>query len=211
LADYLKIPEVARRLDVSEPTVRRMVKGGKLPSVFIGGAYRVSEEDLEKYLEAAKVRPGDGSPKDQARPPLEEHQLSGVPGALENYMRRRAKEHDKEVRDSESPFFRNATTAALWVESVSKEIRMWVEWVLDHAESLQPPAEGLLDMHAWDNAFKLIGHRLSFNRVTSRAEKRIAAMTEKPDELALKRMEHAQAEAQESFRRLDELRRSASG
>jgi excisionase family DNA binding protein len=58
LTDYLKIPEVARRLDVSEPTVRRMVKGGKLPSVFIGGAYRVSEEDLATYLESAKVQPG---------------------------------------------------------------------------------------------------------------------------------------------------------
>ncbi len=69
LTDYLKIPEVARRLDVSEPTVRRMVKGGKLPSVFIGGAYRVSEEDLEKYLQAARVEPGDGSGKAQTPPP----------------------------------------------------------------------------------------------------------------------------------------------
>jgi len=58
LADYLKIPEVARRLDVSEPTVRRMVKGGKLPSVFVGGAYRVSEADLAEFLENAKVEPG---------------------------------------------------------------------------------------------------------------------------------------------------------
>ena len=58
MADYLKIPEVARRLDVSEPTVRRMVKGGRLPSVFIGGAYRVSEADLEEFLENAKVDPG---------------------------------------------------------------------------------------------------------------------------------------------------------
>ena len=58
MADYLKIPEVARRLDVSEPTVRRMVKGGKLPSVFIGGAYRVNEEDLAEYIERARVIPG---------------------------------------------------------------------------------------------------------------------------------------------------------
>lgn len=69
MAEYLKIPEVAQRLDVSEKTARRMVKGGKLPSVFIGGAYRVSEDDLERYLEAAKVQPGDGSGKAQAPPP----------------------------------------------------------------------------------------------------------------------------------------------
>jgi excisionase family DNA binding protein len=74
LADYLKIPEVARRLDVSEPTVRRMVKGGKLPSVFVGGAYRVSEADLEEFLENAKVEPG----KAQAPPSPEQPSLNGL-------------------------------------------------------------------------------------------------------------------------------------
>jgi excisionase family DNA binding protein len=62
VTDYLKIPELAQRLDVSQPTVRRMVKGGKLPSVFVGGAYRVSEQDLEEYLENARVIPGGASP-----------------------------------------------------------------------------------------------------------------------------------------------------
>jgi excisionase family DNA binding protein len=77
LADYLKIPEVARRLDVSEPTVRRMVKGGKLPSVFIGGAYRVSEKDLEEYLESAKVTPG------KAAAPLSQGTLFNGPMSAE--------------------------------------------------------------------------------------------------------------------------------
>ena len=58
VADYLKLPEVARRLDVSEKTARRMVKAGNLPAVFIGGAYRISEEDLAEFLENAKVAPG---------------------------------------------------------------------------------------------------------------------------------------------------------
>ena len=57
MADYVKLPEVARRLDVSEKTARRMVKSGKLPAVFVGGAYRVSEEDLAEYLEGARVAP----------------------------------------------------------------------------------------------------------------------------------------------------------
>jgi excisionase family DNA binding protein len=73
LADYLKIPEVARRLDVSEPTVRRMVKGGKLPSVFIGGAYRISEEDLAEYIESARVTLG----KAQA-PPSQRSLFNGL-------------------------------------------------------------------------------------------------------------------------------------
>ncbi len=81
MADYLKIPEVARRLDVSEPTVRRMVKGGKLPSVFVGGAYRVSEADLAEFLENAKVEPG----KVQAPPSPEQPNFNGL---LEEERRR---------------------------------------------------------------------------------------------------------------------------
>lgn len=56
--EYVKIPELAHRLDVSEKTARRYVKEGKLPSVFIGGAFRVSEEDLRDFLEGAKVDTG---------------------------------------------------------------------------------------------------------------------------------------------------------
>jgi excisionase family DNA binding protein len=76
LTDYLKIPEVARRLDVSEPTVRRMVKGGRLPSVFVGGAYRVSETDLETYLEEARVVPGGGLGKAQSPLPEAEQRAA---------------------------------------------------------------------------------------------------------------------------------------
>jgi len=74
VADYLKLPEVARRLDVSEKTARRMVKSGSLPAVFIGGAYRISEETLAEYLENAKVEPG----KAQAPPSPEQPSLNGL-------------------------------------------------------------------------------------------------------------------------------------
>jgi excisionase family DNA binding protein len=74
VADYLKIPELARRLDVSEKTARRYVKAGTLPSTFIGGAYRVAEEDLERFLRRAEVKPESAYPKDRApsstQPPL---------------------------------------------------------------------------------------------------------------------------------------------
>lgn len=58
MAEYLKLTEVARRLDVSEKTARRYVKAGVLPSVFVGNAYRVSEPDLEEFLRGAKVEAG---------------------------------------------------------------------------------------------------------------------------------------------------------
>ena len=54
----LKLPEVARRLGVSEKTARRYVKSGALPSMFVGNAYRVSEEDVEKFLQESKVTAG---------------------------------------------------------------------------------------------------------------------------------------------------------
>ncbi len=53
----LKLPEVAQRLGVSEKTARRYVKAGTIPSVFIGNAYRVREEDLEEYMRQARVAP----------------------------------------------------------------------------------------------------------------------------------------------------------
>lgn len=57
MGEYLKIPEVARRLDISEKTARRYIRSGELPSAFIGGAYRVSEEDLASYQKGAIVKP----------------------------------------------------------------------------------------------------------------------------------------------------------
>ncbi len=65
MADYLKLPELARQLDISEQTARRMVKDGRIPSVFVGGAYRVEKGDLRNYLMTARVKVG-ASPKAEA-------------------------------------------------------------------------------------------------------------------------------------------------
>jgi excisionase family DNA binding protein len=53
-----KLPEAAHELGVSEKTVRRYVKSGELPASFIGGAYRISELDLKKFKQDARVDPG---------------------------------------------------------------------------------------------------------------------------------------------------------
>jgi excisionase family DNA binding protein len=78
VADYLKIPELARRLDVSEKTARRYVKAGTLPSTFIGGAYRVTEEDLEEFLHRAEVKPEAAHPKEESRSSLEPPLFNGL-------------------------------------------------------------------------------------------------------------------------------------
>jgi excisionase family DNA binding protein len=93
VADYIKLPEVARRLDVSEKTARRMVKAGKLPAVFIGGAYRVSEEDLAGFLESSKVDPGKAQRRSSLEPSLndalEEERRAAWEGAVDEAQRLR--------------------------------------------------------------------------------------------------------------------------
>ena len=50
----LRLTEVAERLDVSMPTVRRLVKGGKIKSVRVGRVLRVRPLDLESYLQGSE-------------------------------------------------------------------------------------------------------------------------------------------------------------
>jgi len=57
MAEFMKIPEAARRLELSERTVRRHIKRGELSSVFLGGVYRIEEEDLEAFVEGRRVKP----------------------------------------------------------------------------------------------------------------------------------------------------------
>lgn len=45
------LEEVAERMRVSVPTVRRWIKAGKLPATKPSGVYRVRERDFEKFVE----------------------------------------------------------------------------------------------------------------------------------------------------------------
>jgi excisionase family DNA binding protein len=46
------VPEVARRLNVSEKTVRRLIVRHELRAYRIGRQLRISEEELMRYLDA---------------------------------------------------------------------------------------------------------------------------------------------------------------
>jgi len=49
--DLLKVPQVAKRLGVSEPTVWRLIGGGELESVVVGArSRRVSPAAIDAYL-----------------------------------------------------------------------------------------------------------------------------------------------------------------
>jgi excisionase family DNA binding protein len=72
MSSYLKLPEVAHRLGVSEKTARRYIKSGDLPSVFIGNSYRVEPNALTEFVERSRgqhrrVEEMSGSPKAPSR------------------------------------------------------------------------------------------------------------------------------------------------
>ncbi len=52
----LKISEVARRLDVSDKTVRRWIERGELPVHKLGHSIRISEADLSAFLAQRRSR-----------------------------------------------------------------------------------------------------------------------------------------------------------
>jgi len=54
--DLLFVAGVARRLEVSEKTVRRLVARGELPAKRVGGVRVFSTEDIEKFLRERKER-----------------------------------------------------------------------------------------------------------------------------------------------------------
>lgn len=73
MAEYLKIKEVAEELEVSPKTARKYIRNGTIPSSFIAGAYKVHRDDLERYLEEARVTPKAASPLERpAVPPAGE-------------------------------------------------------------------------------------------------------------------------------------------
>jgi excisionase family DNA binding protein len=57
MTEFLTVPEVAARLRVDESTVRRHIRSGALPAFKACGVLRVAADDLDSYLEGARVVP----------------------------------------------------------------------------------------------------------------------------------------------------------
>ena len=49
--ELLTVKEVAKRLDVSDMTIRTLILKGELKSFKIGNQYKIPEKNLEFYLE----------------------------------------------------------------------------------------------------------------------------------------------------------------
>jgi transcriptional regulator with XRE-family HTH domain len=133
---------------------------------------------------------------------LEGQQRKTLARALREYMMRRAEGHDREVRDLQSPHFRNATAATLWTDNLYNEMRDWAGWLyVNRAELIPPLEEGAEFWRAAIDAYLIPVYAVE--RIRRQAEKRIAAMSDAPDELAARRMEASRAEAEEARRCLE--------
>jgi len=58
--DMLSTQEVARKLNVSGETVRRMIKEGDIRAIKLGKIYRIHPDWLEDYIERHEVEPANG-------------------------------------------------------------------------------------------------------------------------------------------------------
>lgn len=130
VADYLKIPEVARRLDVSEKTARRYVKAGTIPSVFVGGAYRVSEAGLLKYLQGARIEPE-----------VEEAPKSQAPGPWRVRLRALDKEKKRDLA-----LAAKGVVGDTWLgATTTRELRALKAFAADHGVSAEEILETLIE------------------------------------------------------------------
>lgn len=52
----LTVKEVAERLSISRSLAYRMIRSGEIPSYRIANCRRVSEEELQRYLEQSRMQ-----------------------------------------------------------------------------------------------------------------------------------------------------------
>jgi excisionase family DNA binding protein len=57
--EWLSTPEAARFLGIVPRTLYRLIDSGQLPAYRFGRVIRIRAEDLEAFVEASKLKPGD--------------------------------------------------------------------------------------------------------------------------------------------------------
>lgn len=57
IANFHTLQEVVQFLKVDDKKVREMIKVGEIPAYKFGGRYRISEQDLQAYIEKSKIKP----------------------------------------------------------------------------------------------------------------------------------------------------------
>src|SRR5215212_10351554 len=132
---FYSLDQVAERLQVSDQTVRRWIKSGKLAAYKPGREYRITPSDLDAFLESYSY------PKVQAplpAPPREasEEERRTIYDALQSLAMRKIADYDRELTTPDSPHFRDATSATLWIDGVQRDAAQWADWAIEEASTL---------------------------------------------------------------------------
>ncbi len=217
----LSLKEAQAELGLSERTVHRWIKSGKLKSYKPGRDHQIPESAIRKVIEESEVYPKvqaslwpeEESERRNPEPSDAQRRLAKVDDLAAEYLVGRAEKHGAEVTDPNSPHFANATAATLWLAGVEDELAAWLDWVRELQGATTPAGEdfGATVGAIVERALLALGAVLAFDSVTERAEERIKGMNDTPDELADRRREVATAGLEASKKRLEDPREAASG
>jgi len=62
--DYYTPEQLAEKLQLSVRTIWAYIREGKLPASKMGRKYRISEEQLERFMKSQEVKPGQDNQED---------------------------------------------------------------------------------------------------------------------------------------------------
>ncbi len=198
---------------VSTSTVSLAESGGRTPNA----------ETLGKLARALDVEPGDlfaeaASPKAQApsSPETSAEERRSILDKLSpllSYMEQRADAYKQELEDPNSPYFRNADSAAKWAADLNREASQLSSLLIEEA---RPHMKYISSTYGPKSAYRqiregadLLRHVATLFEVSHRATARVEAMRTKPDEVYRKKMEKEQREFQERRPQLEEELRYA--
>ena len=122
--------------------------------------------------------------------------------AVDTYIAELVNAYEEELADPNSPYFRDANAAALWTATLHLESSLLARMGFDEVKA------HMKDIHRMSSeekgAFVVSGLKHIARRVEAleslrrRADERVAAMQDQPDELEQERLEKARQEAEEA-------------
>ena len=192
----LTLREVSDRTGLTVNGISRVELGRTVPTA----------ATIAKLARGLEVDPGELFPKVGA--PLHdagEEQRRKMLEAIQRYAHRRVNDFQRELNDPHSAHFANATSVTNWVEMVAVEAKTWSDWALENYSVLMRSDEREFDVRSSiRDSLQILGHLLTIHRLTDEANKRIKAMSDMPDELAVRRMQKSLQESQESQKHFQE-------
>lgn len=205
---------LAREAGVSLNQVNKLERGVITDPHYstLSGIARALDMTVEQLVEEPALAGKAEAP--EVGPSNAEQRLPHWLEALQEQIMSRADKHGDEVEDENSPHFASANAATLWLAQVEDELAMWQDFSLKQTVPFLPErrTEGwraILDVDVWGPWFEAISPLIIFDAVIRDAKRRIEGMQDKPDELAVRRLEKATTAADESRARVEELRRAA--